>query len=261
MKFSAEKFFHLGHSLGDLERRFALLHSGPVPDQTVESYDKYFSDCFSQCFAIGLRQSAKASERAIKGIRNERTAECIHHHLNAFAAIVHSEMEDALFWHVPVEFAEWYGKDAETILGTGAAARFKSARPEIEEAAKCFVLERPTACVFHLMRATEIVLKAVFKSGGWHPPKLAESWGAMMGPMDEQLQKPPKNPVPIWQSNIGFFSELVADLRAVKRAQRDTTMHVESTYTQSEARLILDGVVSLFHHAAKHLDETGAFTP
>lgn len=137
--------------------------------------------------------------------------------------------------------------------------RFPRALREIEEASKCILYERGTACVFHVMRAVEVVLKATWKTLGLSPPKLSDSWGALLQPLDQQLQPllAPSARNPTWQSNLSFFSEVVADVRATKRCYRDTTMHVESTYTLEEARAIFNAVKTLVSDAAKHLDQDG----
>lgn len=139
--------------------------------------------------------------------------------------------------------------------------RFPKAVSELREAEQCVFHERPTACVFHLMRACEIILKAVWKTLAWYPPKQSDSWGALLGNLDEQLKKPPIKPSPIFQSNIPFFSEIVFDLRSAKRCYRDSTMHVESTHIQADAEAILGAVLTLVRHAAMELDQDGNVMP
>jgi HEPN domain-containing protein len=139
--------------------------------------------------------------------------------------------------------------------------RFPTAVSEMDEAERCLLFDRSAACVFHVMRAVEVALKAAWHTLGLHPPKLADSWGQLLKPIDEQLAVPPKNPNLDWQANLPFFSELVFDIRAAKRRYRDTTMHVESTYTTEEAKAVLSAVVTMIRHAAKRLDQDGNLLP
>lgn len=139
--------------------------------------------------------------------------------------------------------------------------RFPLAVSEIKDAAECLSFERYTACVFHLMRAVEVVLKATWKTLGLNSPSLADNWGSLLKPIDEQLKVPVVNPNPVWQANMLFFSELVHDIRAAKRRYRDSTMHVESTYTAEDAKGILDAVVTMLRHAANRLDQEGNVFP
>jgi hypothetical protein len=139
--------------------------------------------------------------------------------------------------------------------------RFPQAVAELEEAAKCVLYERGTACVFHSMRAVEVVLKASWKILGLPAPQKADSWGNLFKPIDDQLAANPKNAHPLWQANRQFLAELVADVRAAKQAYRDPTMHVESNYTLAEARAIFNATKTLIGHAAKQLDQDGNFLP
>jgi hypothetical protein len=148
-----------------------------------------------------------------------------------------------------------------TPIPSHVADRFPRAVQEIEDAAKCMLYERGTACVFHSMRAIEVALKAAWKTLGLPTPKFSDSWGTLLKPLDEQLEVPPKNPHPVWQANLSFFSEVVHDVRAAKRTYRDSTMHVESTYTNSEARAIFNATKTLITDAAKRLDQDGNLLP
>lgn len=143
--------------------------------------------------------------------------------------------------------------------------RLPASVAELDEAEWCLTYERWTASVFHSMRAVEVILKAVWTTLKIPPPKKAESWGTLIGHLDIELATPIQHagakPLPaknsLWQANLGFFSEIVADLRAIKRAYRDTTMHVESVYTEKDARAIHAATLSLVRDVARHLDQDG----
>ena len=49
------------------------------------------------------------------------------------------------------------------------------------------------------------------------------------------------------------------DVRAIKRAWRDTTMHSESDYDESGAMKAINAVISFFEHPAKKLDDKGTY--
>lgn len=54
-----------------------------------------------------------------------------------------------------------YYDSPSPIFGEDVRDKFVGSSFEIDEAAKCFALSRPTACVFHLMRVMEIAVRAV----------------------------------------------------------------------------------------------------
>lgn len=109
------------------------------------------------------------------------------------------------------------------------------------------------------MRACETGIKALYKTLGIAAPKLADSWGNLLRPMDEQLSKNQTNRHGSWAANPSFFDHATNDVRAIKRAWRDTTMHIEADYDESGAFKALNAVTGFFEHLAKHLDENGQF--
>jgi hypothetical protein len=139
--------------------------------------------------------------------------------------------------------------------------RFRTAADEIESAGRCLAFGSSTACVFHLMRAVECAVKSIWGTLNLSTPKLSDSWGALLGPMDKQLSLPKDQRVHLWAAEGDFFAEAVADVRAVKKAWRDPTMHVERTYDREQAVKVFDASLGLMTHLATRLDEKGNFYP
>jgi len=139
--------------------------------------------------------------------------------------------------------------------------RFRTAADEIESAGRCLAFGNSTACVFHLMRAIECAVKAIWATLNLAAPKLSDNWGALIGPMDKQLALPKNQRIQLWATEEEFFAEAVADLRAVKKAWRDTTMHVERTYNREQAAKVFDASLGLMTHLATRLDEKGNIYP
>lgn len=149
---------------------------------------------------------------------------------------------------------------AHELFGENVKAHFHRASDDIEEAGKCLALGRGTACVFHLMRVTELAVKAIYKTLGVPFPRLADSWGKLLQPMDDQLApNPPKgfNRHPAWDANRQFFDAVVNDLKSIKRVWRDTTMHVESDYSEEEAEEVFAAVRSFMSDVTTKLDQDG----
>lgn len=46
-------------------------------------------------------------------------------------------------------------------FAVSVSERFPNAIPDMDEGARCFAFERPTACIFHFMRATEYALNVI----------------------------------------------------------------------------------------------------
>jgi hypothetical protein len=128
--------------------------------------------------------------------------------------------------------------------------KFPACSFDVEEANKCFALARYTACVFHLMRALGPVLEGLAVSLSL--PKDARTWGDYLAPMSEAIRKTFPNKDRAHEEKRQHYSSLEAQLRAIKRAWRNPTMHeVEKTYTEEMARTICDCVQGFMLEASK----------
>lgn len=137
------------------------------------------------------------------------------------------------------------------------ADKFPSSNVDIEEAAKCLSLNRSTAGVFHLMRVMEIglrVLGAALKNPDLDP-KTNPTWERILRKCDAELQKPRHERSPEWAADDLFFAEATANLRAVKDAWRNPTMHVEIVYDGERALDVWNSVRAFMRHLATKLTE------
>jgi hypothetical protein len=79
------------------------------------------------------------------------------------------------------------------------------------------------------------------------------SWEAILRKCDGQLAKPKNERCAEWQTDDQFFSEATANLRAVKDAWRNPTMHVEITYDEEKATDVWRTVRAFTQHLATKL--------
>jgi hypothetical protein len=154
-----------------------------------------------------------------------------------------------------------YFESSFPIFGAEFETGFPTAAFELDEAAKCFALGRPTAAVFHLMRIMETGIRAIADCLGTPPPtKDAErNWGVMLRRIKEELDRRTAARPPLWgvSSDKDFFYEAYASLDAVRVAWRNTTMHVEKTYPEDAAEHIFGAVKGFMSALASRCDETG----
>lgn len=148
---------------------------------------------------------------------------------------------------------------AEQLLGEPTAAAYPSAWFDCEEAAKCLVFGRGTACVFHSMRLLEIGLKAFAKFLEIPDPVRAtdRSWGSILSAIKTKIDRkyPAKERFP---GTAGTFAESVyVSLDAIKGPWRNSTMHVENVYADDEAGYILGCSARLIQKMATGFDENG----
>src|ERR1022692_1963559 len=120
-------------------------------------------------------------------------------------------------------------KTPEDLFGRRACEAFPSTLIDLEEASRCLAANRHTASVFHLMRVLEVALRELGRSlnDPTLDPKTNPSWERILHRCDVELAKSFTQRCAEWQADPGFYSEATANLRAVKVAWRNPTMHIE----------------------------------
>ena len=119
-------------------------------------------------------------------------------------------------------------------FGWESASAFPPAADDMRAAAMCLAFGQDTACVFHLMRVLEgAVLKRLLALFNVQEYRV---WGQLLLEIEraansEKVADPKRR---------ALMNELLADLRAVKNAWRNPTMHVAHSYNHDEAKHILD---------------------
>jgi hypothetical protein len=148
-------------------------------------------------------------------------------------------------------------RTASELFSPGVVANFGSISKEIEEAAKCSVVNRHTASVFHLMRVMESGLRSLGKTLNDPDldPKKNPSWESILRKCDLELQKAHDKKIAEWQTDPLFFSTATANVRAVKDAWRNPTMHVEIDYDEERSRDVWNAVRAFMRHLASKLHE------
>jgi hypothetical protein len=139
----------------------------------------------------------------------------------------------------------------DPIFGDEVEIAFPSAQCDIEEAAKCLAVERSTACVMHLMRATEVPLKALASSLGIG---LKNDWGSYIRDIDKELASRLKASGRR-SAEEAFYAEASEAFERVKRLWRNRTMHVDAVYTAERANDIFEATRHFMAHLATRIRE------
>lgn len=255
-KFSATEFYAIGAFFESVSAIIAS-HQKEVPQEGRERIRTILDSIASSCGNISLVQSALATKRLHKELGDHMSSEALQANLRSVSQLIHSEMESQLFLWVPGHRSEWYAKDAETILGAACCARFPSAQREVEESAKCYAVGRFTASAFHLTRASEAGVKALARAINFAPPN--DNWTLVFRQMGNEFKLPETQRPAHWQAHGDFLEEIWADLRAVSKAWRNDIAHLVDTYTEEEAKGLLDVIPLFLRHLASKMDENGKF--
>jgi len=129
---------------------------------------------------------------------------------------------------------------------------------DLTEAYKCFSVRRYTACVFHLMRATEILVKALSRAEDIQATVVSGNgeclpWGKMANNIKDKVDKLNRG------EKKDNWSGVVTQLLGLNRAYRTKTAHPERTYTEQEAVNIITLTEGMFDRCFDVLDISEEF--
>lgn len=193
------------------------------------------------------KESGFTSEDAYKG-----TAERIREgnpHLIADLGRVISQMRNSLISEIKrLSYLEIAKEDVSIFsnpqpFGAEVWSKFPDAREDFEEAAKCVALDRGTACVMHLTRGMEHVLRAFGVSLNL-TFKLGDDWKAMLDAIEQVL-----TPMPVSQRKDAY-RQAHADLGRVKLAWRIPAFHSRWSWTPEQAREVFGSCRAFAQHVA-----------
>ena len=206
---------------------------------------------------LGLTVSAKAADKLIEADQKGLPIPQYRMLLAHIRMSIQSELEGTCLLHVPFNVQSYF--NGKELFGADVARTFPSSTLDIEEAGKCFALERYTSSVFHLMRVMEVIVRALGLSlcDPSIDPKKNPTLESILHRCDDELKQPANKRTPTWQKDDQFFSDATANLRSVKVAWRNPTMHVEIDYDEDKARDVYNAVRGFVRHMATRMDEKG----
>jgi hypothetical protein len=204
-----------------------------VPDLSSRTEDikKLLETIRTEPVITQNRVITKQLERVLFVIEHGRKSE-----LTPEVASLYSRLDDFLtgqtFYVISPDKSQHYESPFEQWGKVPEA--FPSAMDAIEEAEKCFALGRNTACVFHCMAVMDKGLTALgrYLRTGINPD--LDTWETIIGNIQGAItRKRTSMNKAAWKGVEAFYDEAVSDLRAVKNAWRNPTMHFRRTYTDS----------------------------
>jgi hypothetical protein len=179
-------------------------------------------------------------------------------HGNSMEAMVTAIMEVYTRMMDELDARYLYGVDSSKTayiesnqFSSSVGERFPDAMPDMDEAARCFAFDRPTACIFHLMRVTEVGINAIADLLGItdHNP----TWEPIIRKIDAELKADYKDRK--FKGNQDFLANASTHLHAVKVAWRNKTMHVEKINTMEHAKEIYDSTCGFMRYLAENFPE------
>lgn len=202
--------------------------------------------------AISLPFTAVLARRVLSEIDTEN----LHDKISELETRFSDEIESITFFLVKPEKLKYYNNTE--LAGSRFKERFASVgNVELIEAGNCFVLDRYTACVFHLMRALDIALSCLQRELGIPEPSKDpdKTWGKTLSRISDKITQNNTTPTPAWLQECDFYKQAMVFLQAVKAPYRDATMHVKSSYDEASATSLLNVVSEALRYLATKLKE------
>lgn len=125
----------------------------------------------------------------------------------------------------------------EIIFEHSASAAFPSAEVDMDEAVRCFALERYTASVFHCMRVMEVGLAALSRALNLD---LSENWNRALDLIEKDIRSRNSSAHdPSWREDERFYSGAAVHFRLIKNAWRNHVIHKQDHYDERRSRQVL----------------------
>lgn len=242
----------------------------PMTTKNLGAVAKKVAQIESRCIILDLAMTSVSAARLLalatslstkyaiqgRGIISETHRTKLAAAVHDMEARLHDELKSRLFLSVLPSVASRY-EQAEPLFGVDVHIKFPNAQFEIDEAGKCFALDRATASVFHLMRVMEIGLRATAACLGSNlMASTNPNWSQILRSMANEMAS--KKSARSWGGqDEEFFQEVYVTLDAVRNVWRNATMHVDQKYTLEEAQHIFGAVRGFMTKLASRLDEQG----
>ena len=159
--------------------------------------------------------------------------------------------------------------DRDELFGARVKEMFGSATKDIREAGNCLAAECNTAAVFHLMRASEIALRALARDRNVSfkdKPLELKQWGELLGVLETIVKDLREGDSKRWHSmevrevQIRFYNEVLQEFRGFNEAWRKHLSHgrADSIYDRDYAMSVFKHVRAFMQKLASKINETVA---
>jgi hypothetical protein len=156
---------------------------------------------------------------------------------------------------------QYYFQPREPLFGADYQSGFSDGGAfDLDEAAKCMALGRPTAAVFHLSRIVEAGIRALARCLQMADPLIQphRQWETILTRIwDEGIGRKWPTAASRSHGEGALFESLHARLNAIQAPWRSQALRVESKYTDHEVQQIFGTVRSFMMALAARMDESG----
>lgn len=249
LKFAAEDFCRASGIMGQI---YAQVQSGVAPTKkTWNVVSGELGNLQRLCENLGL-DSTLAQIKRLKAVfldtenQHQVNIATLSRDIIEVQVRLADELEARMLFLLNPEEARYF---IDSQFAPQVTKRFPDAVFDMNEAGKCYATERPTACVFHLMRVTEFGLHAIGRLLGITDQR--PNWEPIIAKIDAELKAPYEKRQ--FKGSTDLLANISTHLHAVKVAWRNRAMHVETKHTTEEAREIYGATRGLMRYLAENL--------
>lgn len=208
-----------------------------------------FSNISKDAQALGLRASMMKADYCFlkfgeKHTKNEPIlADKVEREVTELHNRFTDELKDRFFMHVTKNELQRYRQKHP--FGDTIGAKWPDIQTDLQEANKCRVLRRYSACVLHLMRATEFLVQRIAHHYGVQPtydgkpiPIEEEVWGRLTPKIKTKIEEREKAGTS--NSHDTEIKKIIATLNTIRALWRNDVAHPKRHFTRGEAIAIFD---------------------
>jgi hypothetical protein len=209
-----------------------------IPEAEKERIMSQMQFVAERCRQLALSNTQDRLLRCFSLLQRTTTYGDLNRELITLYEAIEDDTKEEYFYHYPrvkvmvlIEIAEWL-----PIFDA-----FPSARNEIDAGLDCYALGHPTACVFHMMRAAELGMRALARERQVTFPRQPLEWTNWQNIL-EVTEKNAKMATtgmrsgPAKDAALAFYNGAIAHLHALKDMYRNSVMHMRRSYDDLEAQ-------------------------
>ncbi len=245
--------------MGGLFGLGALALSRNISEGTKENAIQILSVAKRVATQIELDAAIDRLDRFERSLKYAMTVDDYKREVRTLREAIEDGAKKRSFLYIPqdkVRITETMSKDwAKTIVAFEATAK-----KEVGNAIRCYTTGNPTACVFHLMRAAEIGLRALAKERrvtlaknrplGW------AEWQELLEGLNKKVRIiASKKRGPAREKALVFYQGILGEFEAFKDVYRNNVMHSRETYDNARALSVLNHVREFMERLSERVSE------
>ncbi|MGH8093438.1 MAG: hypothetical protein ACREIF_08200 [Chthoniobacterales bacterium] len=234
-----------------LRGKFNEKPDAPISDSDLDKLVAHSEFTRDLSDLLAMDGTKRLSDDLARHARYIRVGRDLAARIEAIQSLIKDELSRRKFFYVPAERVAFYGKN--DLFGPLVFRKIPKARENIQEAGTCLALDRPTACIAHLMHAVSAGMEVVAKnlSVRYNQPMGILDWKSVIQPIQKKIED--------WQEHaksqkkydaLEQYSKIATHFDYFKNAWRNKVAHAATLYDIHEAKSVMSRTETLLQEIA-----------